>query len=401
MRKSSIAKLMAAAVVLAAGIMMNACAEKTAASAPPPSGPPEVAVLVIDTRPVTLTTELSGRISAHLIAEVRPQVGGIIQKRLFTEGSDVVAGQVLYQIDPATFQAAYDSARAALSRVEARLIPARLKAQRLADLVKFKAVSLQDYDDASAALKQAEADVEAAKAAMQSARISLDYTCVKAPISGRIGRSSVTTGALVTAVQTAPLATIQQLDSVYVDVTRSTAEMLRLQRDLVSGAIKSDAANQGKVRLLLEDGSLYPLPGTLNFSDITVDPSTGSVTLRTTFPNPDKLLLPGMFVRAILEEGVNEQAILVPQQGVTRNPRGDATALVVGTQNTVESRTLKIDRAIGDQWLVTAGLAPGDRLIVEGLQKATPGKPVKVVTLDGKPGGTAAAAAPQPAVAHN
>jgi membrane fusion protein (multidrug efflux system) len=396
MQTRYIAKLFATAGVLLAGIMMNACTEKTAASVPPPSSPPEVAVLVVEPQPVTLTTELSGRISAHLIAEVRPQVGGIIQKRLFTEGSDVVAGQVLYQIDAATYQAAYASARAALSRVQARLIPARLKAERFRDLVKAKAVSLQDYDDADAALKQAEADVEAAEADVQSARINLDYTCVKAPISGRIGRSSVTTGALVTAVQTAPLATIQQLDSVYVDVTRSTAEMLRLQRELAAGAIKTNAANQGKARLLLEDGTLYPLPGTLKFSDVSVDPSTGSVMLRTAFPNPDKLLLPGMFVRVILEEGANEQAILVPQQGVTRNPQGDATALVVGKDNKVEPRTLKVDRAIGDQWLVTAGLTPGDRLIVEGLQKAKPGMLVKVVTLGGDPDGpTAAAGSPQ------
>lgn len=394
------ARLIATMGFLVAGMMMNGCAEKTAANVPPPSGPPEVAVVVVEPHPVTLTTELSGRISAHLMAEVRPQVGGIIQKRLFTEGSDVVAGQVLYQIDPATYQAAYASARAALAGVEARLIPARLKAERLQDLVQHKVVSLQDYDDASAVLKQAEANVEAARAAVLSARINLDYTSVKAPISGRIGRSSVTTGALVTAVQTAPLATIQQLDPVYVDVTRSTAEMLRLQRDLLTGAIKSNTANLGKVRLLLEDGSLYPWPGKLKFSDVTVDPSTGSVTLRTTFPNPDKLLLPGMFARAILEEGVNEQAIMVPQQGVTRNQQGEAMALVVGAENTVEARNLKLDRAIGDQWLVTTGLITGDRLIVEGLQKVSPGMPVKVVTLGAAPDGPAAAATPRPAVTN-
>jgi membrane fusion protein (multidrug efflux system) len=392
-------RLIAAMGVLAAAMMINGCAEKTAASVAPPSAPPEVGVVVVRPQPVTLTTELSGRISAHLVAEVRPQVGGIIQKRLFTEGSDVAAGQVLYQIDAATYQAAYASARAALARAEAKLIPARLKAERLRDLVKFKVVSLQDYDDANAAVKQAEADVAAAEADVESARINLDYTAVKAPISGRIGRSSVTTGALVTAVQAAPLATIQQLDCVYVDVTRSTAEMLRLQRKLAAGAIKTNAANQGQVRLLLEDGTLYPLPGTLKFSEVTVEPSTGSVTLRTTFPNPDKLLLPGMFVRAILDEGVNEQAILVPQQGVTRNPQGDATALVVNPENKVAARRLQIDRAVGDQWLVTEGLAAGDRLIVEGLQKAKPGMPVKVVVLGDN--AASAAAAPGPADAIN
>jgi len=394
MQTRSIAKMIAAVGVLVAGVTLNSCTDKTDASARSPSSPPEVAVLTVAPQPVTLTTELSGRISAHLIAEVRPQVGGIIQKRLFTEGADVVAGQALYQIDAATFQAAYDSARAALSRAEARLIPARLKAKRFKDLAKDKVVSQQDYDDADAALKQAQADVEAAEANVQSARINLDYTCVKAPISGRIGRSSVTTGALVTAVQLAPLATIQQLDSVYVDVNRSTAEMLRLRRDLVAGAIKTDAANQGKARLLLEDGTPYPLPGTLKFSDVSVDPSTGSVMLRTAFPNPDNLLLPGMFVRVILQEGVNEQAILVPQQGVTHNPQGEATALVVGADNKVEPRHLEVDRAIGDKWLVTAGLTAGDRLIVEGLQKAKPGMAVKAVTLGGKPGGPTAAQAP-------
>ncbi|MEJ2158090.1 MAG: efflux RND transporter periplasmic adaptor subunit [Desulfobacteraceae bacterium] len=383
MQNRPIVKLIAAGI-LAAGVMMNGCTEKTAASAPANSSPAEVAVTVIEPQPVTLTTELSGRISAHRIAEVRPQVGGIIQKRLFTEGSDVVSGQVLYQIDAATYKAAYASARAALARAEAKRLPARLKADRFKDLMNFKAVSHQDYDDAAAALKQAEADVQAAEAEVERARINLDYTSVKAPISGRIGRSSVTTGALVTAVQTSPLATIQQLDPVYVDVTRSSIEMLRLKRKLASGAIKTDAANRGHVRLLLEDGSTYPLPGTLKFSDVTVNPSTGSVMLRTAFPNPDKLLLPGMFVRVILEEGINEQAILVPQQGVTRNPQGDATALVVKADDTVELRVLKIDRAIGDQWLVNAGLDPGDRLIVEGLQKARPGKPVKVVMFGAK-----------------
>ena len=393
------AGLIATMGVLVTAMMINGCAEKTAASAAPPSGPPEVGVVVVRQQPVTLTTELSGRISAHRMAEVRPQVGGIIQKRLFTEGSDVVAGQVLYQIDAATFQAAYDSAKAALARAEAKLMPARLKAERLRDLVKYKVVSQQDYDDASAAVQQAAADVAAARAAVESARINLDYTAVKAPISGRIGRSSITTGALVTAVQAAPLATIQQLDCVYVDVTRSTAEMLRLRRKLKAGAIRTNAADQGKVRLLLEDGSLYPLPGTLKFSEVTVEPSTGSVTLRTTFPNPDKLLLPGMFVRAILDEGVNEQAILVPQQGVTRDPQGEATALVVGPENKVATRLLKIDRAVGDQWLVTEGLTAGDRLVVEGLQKAKPGMPVKVVIVEDR--AASAAADPGQAVAAN
>ena len=323
-------------------------------------------------------------------------MGGIIQKRLFTEGSNVKAGQVLYQIDPATYQAAFDSARAALDRAGANLIPARLKAERYKELVGIKAVSAQDYDDAYAVLKQAEADIAVNKAAVETVRINLAYTQVSAPISGRIGKSSVTIGALVTASQSASLATIQQLDPVYVDVTQSSIEMLRLKRDLASGQIMRDSANQAKVGLLLEDGMPYPLQGTLKFSDVTIDQSTGSVTLRTVFPNPNQVLLPGMYVRAVLEEGVIEQAIHVPQRGVTRDPSGNATAMVVGADDKVEARALKVTRAIGDTWLVSEGLNPGDRLIVEGLQKAQPGTTVKPVAFGGKSGASAASASGQP-----
>ena len=267
------------------------------------------------------------------------------------------------------------------------------------ELVKINAVSQQDYDDANAALKQAEADVEAGKAAVETARINLAYTKVTAPISGRIGRSSVTNGALVTASQPAALATIQQLSPIYVDVTQSSAELLRLKQNLASGLLKSNGAAQARVRLLLEDGSPYPLPGTLKFSEVTVDQSTGSITLRAIFPNPKHTLLPGMFVRAILEEGVNEHAILVPQRGVTRNPAGNAMVMVVGSEEKVEPRVIKVVRTVGDNWLVSEGLKAGDRVILEGLQKARPGTPVKAVPFGSKADGTPATA-PKAATAN-
>ncbi len=385
------AKLIATVGALVAGVMMSGCGKKTTA-APPPAGPPEVGVAVVQPEHVALTTELPGRTSPYLIAEVRPQVGGIIQKRLFTEGSDVKAGQVLYQIDPASYQAAYASARAAQARAEATLDTVRLKAERYRDLVKIKAVSQQDNDDAQASLKQAEADVAATKAAVETARINLAYTRVTAPISGRIGRSTVTDGALVTASQGAALATIQQLSSMYVDVTQSSAELLKLKQSLATGLLKHDGANQARVKLLLEDGSAYPLPGSLKFSEVTVDQSTGSITLRAIFPNPKQTLLPGMFVRAILEEGVNEQAILVPQRGVTRNPAGDAMVMVVGAEEKVEPRVIKVARTVGDSWLVSDGLKAGDRIILEGIQKARPGTVVKTVSFGSAPAAPAAAA---------
>jgi membrane fusion protein (multidrug efflux system) len=344
-----------------------------------------VGVVVIQPQRVALTTELPGRTTAYLTAEVRPQVTGIIQSRLFTEGSDVKAGQALYQIDPASYRAAHSSARAALSRAEAALVSVRLKSERYGQLVKINAVSQQDYDDAHAALMQAEADVEAAKAALESARINLAYTRVTAPISGRIGRSTVTSGALVTANQAAALSTIQNLSSMYVDVTQSNAELLKLKQNLASGLLKQGGASQARVKLILEDGSAYPLPGALKFSEVTVDQSTGSITLRATFPNPKQILLPGMFVRAILEEGVSENAILIPQRGVTRNSKGDAVALVVGAGEKAEQRPIKVSRTVGDTWLVSEGIKAGDRVIVEGLQKARPGTVVKAVPFGSKP----------------
>jgi len=391
-------KLIATVGVLVMGLMLSGCGKKTTAGGPPQGGPPEVGVVVVEPQRVPLTTELSGRTSAHQVAEVRPQVGGIIQKRLYVEGSDVHAGEVLYEIDPASYQSAFASAKAAQARAEANIIPARLKAQRFEDLVKIKAVSQQEYDDATGALKLVEADLEGARATVETARINLAYTRVTAPISGRIGRSSVTTGALVTASQASPLATIQQLDYIYVDVTQSSAEMLRLKRDLASGMVRNNGASQARVKLLLEDGTPYSSSGTLKFSEATVDPSTGSVTLRTLFPNPRQILLPGMFVRAILEEGVNERAILVPQRGVTRNPKGDAMVMLVGGDEKVEPRVIKVDRTVGDNWLVSEGLKAGDRVILEGLQKARPGTTVKAVPFGSAPAAPPTAA-PQAAAA--
>jgi membrane fusion protein, multidrug efflux system len=370
---------------IAGGLLLNGCGKSQPAAAPPP---PEVGIVVIQPQRVALTTELPGRTAAYLTAEVRPQVNGIVQKRLFTEGSDVKAGQVLYQIDAAPYRATHASAKASLSRAQAVLVSARLKSNRYKELIKINAVSQQDHDDAYAALKQAEADVESAKAALESARINLAYTRVTAPISGRIGRSTVTSGALVTASQAAALSTIQYLGSMYVDVTQSSAELLKLKQNLASGLLKKDGASQARVKLMLEDGSAYPLAGSLKFSEVTVDQSTGSIILRAVFPNPKQTLLPGMFVRAIVEEGVSEQAILVPQRGVSRDAKGDATAMVVGAGEKVEVRPIKVSRTIGENWLVSDGLKAGDRVILEGLQRAKPGAPVKVVPF----GGTSAAA---------
>ena len=366
-------------VVLLLGILLlltvGGCKQKGG----PPQGDPEVAVVTIHPERVVITTELPGRTSAFRIAEIRPQVNGLIQKRLFTEGSDVKAGQVLYQIDPAPFQAVLDNANASLGRAEAGLGSIRLRAERYHDLLADKAVSQQDYDDALSAMKQAEAEIKFYQASVKTARINLGYTQVTAPISGRIGKSSVTDGALVMAYQPIALATIQQLDPIYVDVPQSTTEMLRLKHRLEDGRLSHDGTNQNKVKLILEDGMAYPLEGILQFQDITVDPTTGSVILRVVFPNPQSALLPGMFVRAVITEGVNEQAILVPQQGISRTPKGDPFALVVDADNKVQQRTLTLDRAIGNKWLVSSGLNPGDRVIVEGVQKARPGASVRVV----------------------
>lgn len=341
-------------------------------------GTPEVSVVTVESKPVELSTELAGRVAASLTAEVRPQVSGIIQKRLFTEGSDVKEGDLLYQIDPAPLQAAFDGAQAVLAKAEANLVPAQLKAERYAELKQSEAVSVQDYDDAVASLKLIEAEILAAKASLESARINLAYTKVTAPISGRIGRSAVTTGALVTANQPGPLATIVTLDPVYVDVTQASTDMLRLRRAFASGRLTS-GDKETEVTLTLDDGSTYPETGRLKFSEAFVDEGTGSVTLRTLFPNPKLTLLPGMFVRASLREGVRTDGILVPQRGVSRNPAGEPTVLTVNSQNIVELKVIKADRTVGKDWLVDDGLNPGDRVILEGLQRARPGTPVKAV----------------------
>lgn len=364
-------------VLVVTTVTLTGCGRRGPVQAP--RGPAEVGVVTLAPERVVVTTELPGRTSAYLVAEVRPQVSGIVKDRLFTEGADVAAEQVLYQIDPAQYQAAVDQATAALAVAEANLPAARSRAERLKGLVEIRAVGQQDYDDAAAALAHAEAAVAASRAALESARINLAYTPIKAPIGGRIGRSGVTVGALVTAYQPVPLAVIQKLDPIYVDVTQSSADMLRLRRALEAGTLKSGGEGQNKVKLLLEDGSPYPLEGTLKFADVTVEPTTGSVTLRMVFPNPDQILLPGMFVRAIVEQGVDESAILAPQMGVTRNPKGEPVALVVGSDGTVEQRILEVGRAIGDRWLVTKGLATGDQLIVEGLQRVRPGAQVNAV----------------------
>jgi len=346
-------------------------------SLPPPV--PEVGVVTIGAREIVLTSELPGRTSAFRVAEIRPQVSGLIQKRLFTEGSDVKAGQILYQIDPASFQVALDNAEAALRRSEANLLATRSREERFRELLAHKAVSRQDYDDASAVLKQTEADIAYWNAMREEARINLRYTRITAPISGRIGRSGVTEGALVTAYQPLALATIQQLDPLYMDVPQSTTELLRLQRRLESGMLDQSGAGQKKVKLILEDGTKYPLEGTLQFRDVTVEPTTGTVTLRAVFPNPDGVLLPGMFVRAVVEEGVNPKALLVPQQAIARDHKGNPFVFIVDPDGTAQTRPVAIDRAIGNQWLVTAGLSPGDRVIVEGMQMIRPGLPVKTV----------------------
>ena len=358
------------------GSMTSGCKRQAAA---PPRGPVEVGVVTLQAEKLTLTTELPGRTSAYLVAEVRPQVSGIIQERRFEEGGDVKTGQVLYRIDPAQYQATYDQALAALAVAEANVPAARSRAERLKEAVAVHAAGQQDLDNAVAALATAEASVAAARAAAENARINLSYTPVKSPITGRIGKSNVTVGALVAAYQPVPLAVVQQLDPIYVDVTQSSAEMLRLRRALESGTLRRDAEGYGKVRLLLEDGTPYPLAGTLKFADVTVDASTGSVILRLVFPNPDEVLLPGMFVRAVVEQGVDDAAILAPQQGVTRNPRGEPIALVVGADGKAEQRRLEVVRAIGDSWVVTKGLAAGDRLIVDGLQRVRAGAEVSAV----------------------
>ncbi len=434
-------KLIATIAVLVVGLITSGCGSQQASPQP---ALPEVAIVTVSPERAVLTTELPGRTSAYFVAEIRPQVNGIIQKRLFDEGSDVRGGEVLYQIDPAPFQAAYnnaaanlavtrraaDRARAALeasiasvSRQQATLELARTNRWRFEELFKGRVVSTSQRDQAvtdaevaEAALRSAEAQVKSdregvaaadaaiqqAEAALETARINLAYTRITAPISGRIGKSNVTVGALATAYQGSAFATIQQLDPIYVDATQSSATLLRLKRNIASGLLKGNGPNQTRVKLLLEDGTPYPLEGTLKFSEVTVDPSTGSFILRMVFPNPKHILLPGMYVRAVLEEGEVDKAILVPQQGISRDPKGNPVALVVDGDGKVGQRMLTLDRAIGDRWLVSEGLNPGDRLIVEGSQKVRSGASVKVVPFDaGRKDGPGAEKTVQPAAKAN
>lgn len=344
----------------------------------PPQGPAEVGVVTLKTEPVALSTELTGRTAATLSSEVRPQVDGIIQARLFKEGSIVRAGQPLYQIDPRRYRATRDEAAAQIENAQASLITAQAKAARYGKLTDIDAVSRQDVDDAVATARQARANVHQYQATLRTAQVNLGFTRVVAPISGRIGRSSVTQGALVTASQTDALATIQQLDPIFVDITQSSQQLLALRKALANGNVMRSSAS---VRLKLEDGSLYPQAGTIEFAEVTVDENAGTVTLRARFPNPDGILMPGMFVRVETPQGVIPNGILAPQQGITRDAKGGATALVVDANNKVVQRTVTAGRAIGDSWLITAGLKAGDRLIIEGTDKAQPGATVKPVAL--------------------
>jgi membrane fusion protein (multidrug efflux system) len=415
-------RLIVVSMALLCSLLLDGC-ERQGPLPPPPV--PEVAAVTVQTQRAVLTNELPGRTSPYRVAEIRPQVSGIIQKRLFDEGAEVKAGAVLYQIDPAHFQAAYDNAaanlgvtrkapdraRAALqasiagvTRQRSTLELARTNVQRFEELFKDRAVSasqrdqaVTDVEVAEATLRAAEAQVESdreavaaaeaaiqqAEAALETARINLGYARVTAPISGRIGKSNVTDGALVAAYQALALASIQQIDPIYVDVPQSTSEMLRLKQKSGKGRLITDGKDQRKVKLLLEDGTAYPVEGTLQFRDVTVDPTTGSVILRMVFPNPKSVLLPGMYVRVVVQEGIAEQAILAPQQGVTRDPKGNPIALIVDAGGKVQQRMLTLDRTIGDKWLVSSGLTPGDRVIVEGLQKVRPGDTVKVVPFGG------------------
>ncbi|MFP9468605.1 efflux RND transporter periplasmic adaptor subunit [Pectobacterium brasiliense] len=367
---------LAAVLMLSGGLMLAGCDDGNNQQGGAQQQMPEVGIVTLKTEALNVMTELPGRTSAYRIAEVRPQVGGIILKRNFVEGSDVKAGASLYQIDPATYQASYNSAKGSLAQAQAQAEIARLTVNRYKPLLGTNYVSKQDYDQAVATSRQADAAVQAAKAAVDTAQINLAYTKVNSPIEGRVGKSTVTEGALVATGQATALTTVQQLDPIYVDVTQSSNDFLQLKKELENGTLKQ-SEGKANVRLLLENGTEYTEAGTLEFSDVTVDETTGSITLRAIFPNPKHNLLPGMFVRARLDSGVNPTALLVPQQGVSRDPRGQATAMVVGEGDKVEPRTLKTSKAVGDKWLVTEGLKAGDRVIVTGLQKIRPGAQVK------------------------
>lgn len=397
MKTTNNAFLKPAVAVALSTLFLAACSGGKEQGGAPAQGAPQAPAVTVQTvkaEEVPMVVELPGRTSPYLIAELRPQVTGILTQRAFNEGSEVKAGQVLYRIDAAPYQAAFDSAKANIARAEANVQVARLKAERHADLVKIEAVSKQANDDAQAALKQAEADLAAAKAALDKARIDLDYTQLKSPIAGRIGRSAVTAGALVTANQAQALATVQQLDPIYVDLTQSSAELLRMRRELEAGRLKASAKGDVPVKLVLEDGSEYAAEGRLALSEVTVDEGTGSVTLRAQFPNAKGVLLPGMYVRARLPQGTRSEAILVPHKALSRDARGNALVMVVNAEDKVEARPVQVAQSLGSDWVVTGGLAAGERIIVEGLQKVRPGAPVQAQEAGpSAPAATGAAAA--------
>ncbi|RJT98974.1 efflux RND transporter periplasmic adaptor subunit [Serratia marcescens] len=362
-------------LVLGLSLLLAACDGQNAGAPAGAGAEQEVGVVTLRGQSVTLSSELTGRVNATMTSDVRPQVDGIIKQRLFTEGAEVKAGQVLYQIDPASYQASYDQAAAQLKNAQATVQSTRLKSQRYAALVKENGVSQQDADDAKAAYLAAVASVAQYQAALETARINLAYTQVRAPIAGRIGISSVTPGALVTASQSDALATIRALDPIYVDLTQSSAQLLKLRRQ--QAALQRGAVTP--VAIKLEDGTPYAHAGKLELTEVAVDEATGSVTLRAVFPNPEHELLPGMYVHATVANGVDPKAILAPQQGITRNAKGEATALVVDEQNKVAQRTVSAERVVGSNWLIGSGLNEGDRLIVEGTSKVTIGAAVKPV----------------------
>jgi membrane fusion protein (multidrug efflux system) len=377
-------------VALFALALLSACGKE---QAPPPPPTPTVGVVTVGEESVVLTSELPGRIAAVETSEVRPQVSGVVRDRLFTEGAMVSKGQVLYAIEDAPYRAALASAQGQLGAAQSQINATRLQAQRYGQLVALNAVSKQEADNATASAQQARANVAAQQAAVQSARVNLGFTRIKAPISGRIGRSLVTVGALVQTGQTDPLATIQRTNTVYVDVVQSAAQLLDLKQAMATGGV-TRGDGSARVQLILPNGQTYPIEGRLQFAEVTVDQTTGAVTLRASFPNPNGLLLPGMYVRAKLVEGTRRQAIMAPTAGITRDPRGGATALVVNAQNKVEQRNVTTDRVIGDKWIVTSGLKPGDKLIVEGLLNLRPGSTVKPAAPQqvGKPAGAPGAA---------
>ncbi|HJV53897.1 MAG TPA: efflux RND transporter periplasmic adaptor subunit [Noviherbaspirillum sp.] len=391
-----IPRIAAVSLILAS---LTACGDKLPSAQAQAQGmgmpPPEVSVVTVQPERIVVSNELPGRVEATRVAQVRARVPGIVLKRTFQEGSEVKAGEVLYRIDPAPFQATYNSAQATLAKAQANLAQATLKVQRYKPLVQTNAISKQEYDDAVTAQKQAEADITAAKAAQETARLNLGYATVTAPISGRIGRAQVTEGALVGQGEATPLATIQQLDPIYVTLSQSSAELLRLKHAMANGQLKSVGKDRATVTLVTDDGRPYPHPGKLLFSDVTVDETTGAVSLRALFPNPDRFLLPGMYARARIEQAVDEQALTVPQQAVTRTMDG-AAVLVVGQDGKVMAQPVKTGSAYNNKWVVTDGLKAGDRVIVEGLQKAKPGATVKPVPWKA-PAAPAAKDAPAPA----